>query len=201
MTWRESCGHCGREAPPAIEGSGGQAAQGWVTFAGADELVIHMPEGDVILPPDVVDAIRAFDGLIRLEPRPAVTAPATREVNSAWLGIACPDCQRETGWDHAQWSWFFAQQRGPDGEELERDSAGGVVDDAMTDHAKLISALLRSGLAETAWTVARMAGVDEEYAVRALRRMTEGDTDYPILRRPDLGRDVYEAIEDSAREW
>jgi hypothetical protein len=31
--------------------------------------------------------------------------------------------------------------------------------------------------------------------------MTEGDTDYPILRRFDLGPDVYEAIEDSAREW
>jgi hypothetical protein len=31
--------------------------------------------------------------------------------------------------------------------------------------------------------------------------MTDGDTDYPIIRRSDLGRDVYEAIEDSAREW
>lgn len=31
--------------------------------------------------------------------------------------------------------------------------------------------------------------------------MTEGDTDCPVLHRSDLGPNVYEAIEDSAREW
>jgi len=71
----------------------------------------------------------------------------------------------------------------------------------MTDDAKLIAALLREdGRPHQAWAVAGEAGVDPDYAQRALRRMTEGDTDYPILRRPDLGPDWYEAIEDSARE-
>jgi hypothetical protein len=73
--------------------------------------------------------------------------------------------------------------------------------DLMTDDAKLIAALLRSGLAHDARDVAEMAGVEEAYAIEALARMTERHTDYPILRRRDLGPDVYEAIEDSAREW
>lgn len=71
--------------------------------------------------------------------------------------------------------------------------------DLMTDDAKLIDVLLREQVAHPAWWVAQTAGVDEDYAERALRRMTEGDSDYPILRRSDLGPDVYEAIEDSAR--
>lgn len=69
----------------------------------------------------------------------------------------------------------------------------------MTDDAKLCDVLLRSGLAESAWRVAEQAGVDQEYAERALRRMADS-SDWPILRRRDLGSDVYEAIEDSARE-
>jgi hypothetical protein len=71
--------------------------------------------------------------------------------------------------------------------------------DLMTDDAKLIDVLLGSGLAESAQTVAERAGVELDYTRAALRRMTEGDTDYPILRRTDLGHDWYEAIEDSAR--
>jgi hypothetical protein len=74
--------------------------------------------------------------------------------------------------------------------------------DLMTDDAKLLAALLRSGLAHTAWDLARMAGVSEDYAKRALARMADSDMpDYPILRRRDLGPDVYEVIEDSTREW
>lgn len=69
----------------------------------------------------------------------------------------------------------------------------------MTDDAKLLNALLHVQRAEDARTTAERAGVDENYALDALRRMTEGDTDYPILRRPDLGPNVYEATEDSAR--
>lgn len=69
--------------------------------------------------------------------------------------------------------------------------------DLMTNDAKLIAALLRSERAEPAWRVAEMAGVNEAYASEALARMTEGDGDYPILRRRDLGPDVYQATEDS----
>lgn len=70
----------------------------------------------------------------------------------------------------------------------------------LTDDAKLIVVLLRDQIAHTAWWVAEQAGVDVDYAEKALARMTDGDDDYPILRRPDLGPDVYEALEDSARE-
>ena len=80
-------------------------------------------------------------------------------------------------------------------------------DDLMaTDDLKLIDFLLRDGLPHDAWWIAREAGVDYAYARRALRRMAawtpdDGDPAYPILARPDLGSDVYEATEDSAREW
>jgi hypothetical protein len=80
-------------------------------------------------------------------------------------------------------------------------------DHLMTDDAKLVSALLRSGRAESAWSVARMAGVDVEYTKQALARMADhiptspDDFGWPVLRRFDLGPDVYEAVEDSAREW
>jgi len=78
--------------------------------------------------------------------------------------------------------------------------------DFMTDDVKLVSVLLRDQLAHHAWWVAEQAGVDEDYAEEALARMADwtqdqGDPGYPILRRFDLGPDVYEAIEDSAREW
>ena len=72
--------------------------------------------------------------------------------------------------------------------------------DAMTDDAKLIDVLLRDELAHPAWWVAEKAGVERDYAEQTLRRMTEGDTDYPVLRRRDLGPDVYEATEESARQ-
>jgi serine/threonine protein kinase HipA of HipAB toxin-antitoxin module len=76
-----------------------------------------------------------------------------------------------------------------------------------TDDLKLIDFLLREdGRPHDARTIAREASVDYAYAKRALRRMAawtpdDGDPAYPILARPDLGSDVYEAIEDSAREW
>jgi hypothetical protein len=76
----------------------------------------------------------------------------------------------------------------------------GFRDELMTDDAKLISALLRSQLAEPAWKVAEMAGVDPDHAERRLAEMA-GDLDYPVLRRRDLGPDVYEATEDSTRAW
>jgi hypothetical protein len=71
-------------------------------------------------------------------------------------------------------------------------------DDALKD-AKLIAALQRSGRAHPVDELAGMAGVEVAYAESALWRMTEGDTDYPIVRRPDLGPGVYEATEAAAR--
>ncbi len=70
----------------------------------------------------------------------------------------------------------------------------------MTDDAALVDALLRVERAEPAWKIAELADVDPDYAAEALERMTTGPADYPIFRRPDLGPDVYEAIEDSSRE-
>lgn len=68
----------------------------------------------------------------------------------------------------------------------------------MTDDAKLLAVLLESGLAETASSVGRDAGVDPAYAEQALARMADEinpDPPYPIVRRFDLGPDVYEAVQ------
>jgi hypothetical protein len=80
-----------------------------------------------------------------------------------------------------------------------------VLPDFITDDAKLMVALLRSGRAENADALAKAAGVDTEYAVAALRRMTElnqsgGPANYPVIHRSDLGPDWYEAVEVEDRE-
>lgn len=69
-------------------------------------------------------------------------------------------------------------------------------DDLMTDDAKLISALARLGGPHAPWFVAEASGVDLDYAERALARMADDlDGGYPVLRRVDLGPDVYEVLE------
>jgi hypothetical protein len=75
--------------------------------------------------------------------------------------------------------------------------------DVMSDDARLVAALLRVERPQTAWTIGRLAKVDVRYAQQALDRMADrtpdrGDRAYAILRRRDLGSDVYQAIEDSA---
>src|SRR5881296_2249304 len=70
-------------------------------------------------------------------------------------------------------------------------------DELMTDDAKLMAVLLRPPqLAQTAWWIAREAGVDPAYAEQALGRMADwtpadGDPSYSVIRRVDLGPDVY----------
>ncbi len=70
----------------------------------------------------------------------------------------------------------------------------------FTDDAKLIDALVRAQRAESAGTLAEAAGVDSTYAAEALARMADyvpdgpDDSGYPLVRRPDLGPDVYEAL-------
>ena len=76
-----------------------------------------------------------------------------------------------------------------------------MFEDALTDEAKLLDVLLREQVPHPAWWVAEHAGVDPEYAEAALRRVTTANTEYPVIRRSDLGSDVYEATEDSARDW
>jgi hypothetical protein len=73
-----------------------------------------------------------------------------------------------------------------------------MIDDFRVDDAKLIDALLRSGLAETARTVAEMAGVDPSYAHEALRPHDGGRHRLPDPPPSRPRADVYEAIEDSA---
>lgn len=105
----EKCGRCQRPAPPAVEGPEGMAAQGWITYEGSSELVIDVPVESAILPPEVAEAIRAHhDHLVRIEPDPQIEVAAVREAVSVWLGNACPDCQKETGWDDTQWAWFLS---------------------------------------------------------------------------------------------
>jgi hypothetical protein len=72
--------------------------------------------------------------------------------------------------------------------------------DVLSDDARLVAALLRIERPQTAWTIGRLAKVDVDYALQALDRMADqGDPAYAILRRRDLGSDVYQAIEDPAR--
>lgn len=80
-----------------------------------------------------------------------------------------------------------------------------AMDDLRTDDVKLMEALLQGEGPELAWRLAEIAGVDGAYAEEVLARMADwtpvdGDPSYPVIRRSDLGPDVYEAIEDSARE-
>jgi hypothetical protein len=76
--------------------------------------------------------------------------------------------------------------------------------DGLSDDARLVAALLRIERPQTAWTIGRLAKVDVDYAQEALDRMADwtpeqGDASYAIVRRRDLGADVYQALEDSAR--
>jgi hypothetical protein len=59
-------------------------------------------------------AIGEHEGLVRIEADPEVTVPEIREAVSNWYGLACPDCQRETGWDHFEWSRFFTTRKPED---------------------------------------------------------------------------------------
>lgn len=67
----------------------------------------------------------------------------------------------------------------------------------FSDDVKLLDYLLRTGIANTAWWVAHETGVDPEYAEQALAEMADATDDppYPVVRRRDLGPDVYEAVE------
>ena len=68
----------------------------------------------------------------------------------------------------------------------------------LLDDARLMSVLLGAREALSARDVGRRAGVDPDYAELALARMADDPTPlpegYPVLRRPDLGEDFYEAI-------
>ncbi|UGS34242.1 hypothetical protein [Capillimicrobium parvum] len=72
--------------------------------------------------------------------------------------------------------------------------------DPKTDDAKLYLALLEDGMAQSAWWVARKAGVGEHYAMRTLASWADNpNSEWQVIRRDDLGPEVYEAVEDSAR--
>ena len=77
-------------------------------------------------------------------------------------------------------------------------------EDGLSDDARLIAALLRIERPQTAWTIARLAKVNVGYAQEALDRMADwtldqGDAVYAVVRRRDLGSDVYQAIDNSPR--
>jgi hypothetical protein len=95
----------------------------------------------------------------------------------------------------AEWSWA---PREPE--------ASVAIDeqDRLSDDARLMAALVRIERPQTAWTIGRLANVNVGYAQEALDRMADstpgqGDAVYAIVRRRDLGSDVYQAIEDPPR--
>jgi hypothetical protein len=76
--------------------------------------------------------------------------------------------------------------------------------DGLSDDARLMAALVRIERPQTAWTIGRLAKVNVGYAQEALDRMADrpldqGDAVYAIVRRRDLGSDVFQAIEDFPR--
>jgi hypothetical protein len=62
-----------------------------------------------------------------------------------------------------------------------------------------MAAMVRIERPQTAWTIGRLAKVNVGYAQEALDRMADcrvaqGDAVYVVVRRRDLGSDVYQAI-------
>jgi len=105
----QNCARCNRPAPEPIRGPDGQTAQGWITFVGEDRLIIDIPcKERSILPVEVANAIGAFAGLVILDPDPQIQVSTLREVDSTYLGVACPECVADTGWDTSQWLLFLS---------------------------------------------------------------------------------------------
>lgn len=106
----EHCVRCGRAAPPPIAGPEGAVEQGWATYTSEEELIIDIPwQTEFILPPDVAQAIGTHEGLVRLVPLgPEITVAAVREITTQCYGVACPDCQAQTGWDWFEWVVFMS---------------------------------------------------------------------------------------------
>jgi hypothetical protein len=79
-----------------------------------------------------------------------------------------------------------------------------VEQDGLSDDARLMAALVRIERPQTAWTIGQLAKVNVGYAQEALDRMADrtpdqGDAVYAVVRRRDLGSDVYQAIQGSPR--
>ena len=116
--WRVQCGRCKRIAPPADTSPEGQVVQGWVSYESQQVAIIDVPAEGGVLPVEVVEAIRDLDDhvLVGLDPDPQIKAARPRELASSYLGVVCPQCQQETGWDYTQWSLFFTEPGHGDGE-------------------------------------------------------------------------------------
>jgi hypothetical protein len=121
----QTCAVCGEVGAEEAKGHTAEGVpisglpDGWVTFAGYPQLIVDIPwEGDCLLPFEVVDAIRSFDGLVRLERLgPEVTVAAVREVDTMYLGTVCPLCFAERKWDTDQWVWHLATATEPPADE------------------------------------------------------------------------------------
>lgn len=116
MAIDERCAVCGRDVPSSTvdrdTGVSPRGVEGWVDFGGYDELVIAVPYPESsTLPLEVIDAMREFEGLVRVEPDPQVDVARLRELETGYAGTVCPDCCRDperAGWDTAQWLWFLS---------------------------------------------------------------------------------------------
>ena len=104
----EQCARCERPAPQAVPGPEGQSDQGWTTYESEQQLIVDVPYPDAgMLRRELATAIGEFEGIVSVQADPQVTAPAIREVVSHYAGIACPECQSETGWDWFEWTMFM----------------------------------------------------------------------------------------------
>jgi len=82
------CAVCGRETPSSIIEPGhehsAKVTEGWIDFGGYDELLIGLPYPETsTLPFELVDAIREFEGLVRIEADPQISAPDIVQAKAA----------------------------------------------------------------------------------------------------------------------
>jgi hypothetical protein len=126
----DKCGRCHVLAPGPAGLAGDfygttpvalMTGDGWASFGAGEEMTIDVPYPEsAVLPPEVVTAVREFEGAIRVDADPGVGVPSIREVSSEFIGLACPACRTDTGWDAGQWSRFLLV--GEPGEPEEEDA-------------------------------------------------------------------------------
>jgi len=120
----ERCAVCDREAPSATldpeRGTSPRVAEGWSAFEDGQELVVVLPYPESLtLPLEIADAIRNFDGLIRID-YDRHEAPQIVEVHGIYAGLVCSTCYSDperAGWDITDWLWFLTG--------LQREKGGG----------------------------------------------------------------------------
>lgn len=116
----DKCACCGVDAPEAVVAQGIEAILGrerdqvgWATFKVGDRLIVEVPAHDSsILSGELATMIgvsAALDATVVIEPDPECEAPRIRQEISGVLGIVCPDCLSEKGWDESRWLLYLSE--------------------------------------------------------------------------------------------